>query len=163
MILFVPGQLKATEKQLDYKLFLASNPKQVRQLLNGLQSIAFRMQALEIAHQQLRPHPSERQNPLGPLGDQLREGLQQVFEKWSRCENAEALEEEKRALEQISKDLDHHLGAGMQKHGQDQRADETSQDLYALLGSLRGLVRTIAQTQKTLKTFNWSQWTVARF
>jgi hypothetical protein len=162
MVLPAPRQLQATGKQLDHKLFPDNTPEKVDHLLAGIQSVAIRMQALEIAHQRVLRHRFERAEPLGELGAQLRERLHHVFEQWSRGRNAEALDQERVSLEQIWKDLEQHLESKGQA-GPKQASNEASRDLYSLLGTLRGLVRAMARTQDAVQTINWRQWDAARF
>ena len=163
--LMVPAlsQLQLASKHLDYRRFEENDPEKVKRLLDGLQSLGLRFQALEIAHQRLLEHALERAEPLGALGAGLRQRLARVFERWSHGDYAGALEEERAALTRIGKDLEQHLDNRKNADASRTEQDEASQDLYALLGSVRGLVAAMARTQEILLTINWRRWAVTRF
>jgi uncharacterized membrane protein YccC len=156
-------QLQQACKRLDYHRFTDNDPEKVNRLLNGVQSIGYRLQALEMAHQQALEHRLDRVEPLGRLGAELRERLQRVFDRWSRGEKVEALDEEREALRQIEKDLNQHLDELGQAREYTEAESRAARDLYIVLGSVRGLVAAMARTQEVLKTINWRQWAATRF
>jgi len=156
-------ELRQSAKRLDYHRFTDNDPKKVNRLLDGLQSIGYRLQALEMAHQHALEHRLDRVEPLGRLGAEFRERLQDVFEHWSRGEKVEALDEERVALHQIGQDLNQHLDELGRTAEHTEAETRAARDLYVLLGCLRGLVAAVARTQEVLKTINWRQWAATRF
>ena len=163
MVMPVPNQLQAMEKHLDYKLFPDNGPEKVKRLVNRLQSITFRLQALEIAYERVAGHLPELEGALGPQIIDSLERLQLVFKRWARLEYTDPMEDERAALHKLSQDLVQRLDA-RGKPGEPSQPDEGMfRDFYALLGGLRGLVEAMGETQGALREINWDQWAEARF
>ena len=163
MVLPVPGQLQAVEKALEYKLFPENTPDKVKGLVDNLQGIAFRLQALEIAHGRMVSHSPDLMEPFGPLGHQLEERLQRIFETWARFEGSDPLDEERAALQEISHNLEQRLDTWEETGESNLPDDQVSQDLYSMLGGLRGLVGAMEETQNSIRQINWGQWSEVRF
>jgi len=163
MVMPVPNQLQAVEKHLDYKLFRDNGPEKVKRLVNRLQSITFRLQALEIAYDRVAAHLPELVEALGPQIIDSLERLQQVFKRWARLEDTDAMEDERVALHKLSQDLVQRLDAREKPEEPSQTDERELRGFYALLGSVRGLVEAMGETQGSLREINWNQWAAARF
>lgn len=162
MVLPVPRRLQAVEKELDYRLFPDNGREKVQRLLDALQSIAFRLQALELAHARVARRAIEWTEPLVLVARQLRERVQRVFESWSRLECADALDE-RATLQSLDRGLQEYLDASAQRAHPDRRDDDALMDLYAMLGCARGLVKAVAETEAAVTRIDWDQWAEARF
>ena len=163
MVLPVPIQLQKVEKNLEYKLFPDNTPEKVQHLLDSLQSITFRLQSLEIAYDRAALHSPDLMESFSPLGRKLRERLQHVFTGWARFERVDALGDERANLQQISRDLEKRLDTlAYNKDGVGEE-DRMISNFYALLGSLRGLIEAMAETQGAISQINWGQWAEERF
>ncbi len=163
MVVPVPRQVQAEEKKLDYKRFPDNNAEKVKFLQDTLQSIVFRLEALELAHDRVARNSPDLIESLSPLGNQLRERLELVFESWSRFELTDALEVERSNLQKISRELEQRLDARGKMGERHIPDDRVFQDFYALLGSVRGLIETLVEAQDAMRQINWDQWAAARF
>jgi hypothetical protein len=162
MVLPVPIRLQAVEKTLDYTLFPDNGKEKVQGLLDGLQSIALRLQALELANARVARRSLEWTEPLVSLGRQLRERIEQHFERWSRFERADPLDE-RAALQTLARGLEVQLEAIVEGERPDRLDDQALADLYAMLGCARGLIQAAAETERAVNRINWGQWMEARF
>jgi uncharacterized membrane protein YccC len=161
MVLPVPAQLQKVEKNLDYKLFPDNTPDKVKHLIESLQSITFRLQSLEIAHNRVLTHSPDLMKSLNPLRKQLRERLQRVFDSWARFEVTDALGDERATLLEISRDLEKRLDA--LDYNKARTEDRMLRNVYSLLGALKGLIEAMADIQEVINQINWDQWARARF
>jgi hypothetical protein len=163
MILPASAQLQSLEKTLEYKSYPENTPDKVRLMVDGMQSIAFRLQALDIAYMRLVSRSPDRIELFGPLGQQLLEGLQRIFVAWAGFRKIDALEDERAALQQIARELEQRLDARDSSGQSAPRDDQESEDLYLVLGCLRGLIGAMQDTQRSIQQINWGQWAEARF
>jgi DNA-binding transcriptional MerR regulator len=163
MVLPVPAQLQKVEKNLDYKLFPDNTPDKVKHLIESLQSITFRLQSLEIAHNRVLTHSPDLMKSLNPLRKQLRERLQRVFDRWAHFERADALGDERATLLEISRDLEKKFDTLTFNKDKVRTEDRMLRNVYSLLGTLKGLIEAMADTQEVINQINWDQWAEERF
>lgn len=163
MILPASAQLQSLEKTLEYESYPENTPDKVRLMIDGMQSIAFRLEALDIAYMRLVSRSPERIELFGPLGQRLLEGLQRIFAAWAGFTKIDALNDERAALQQIARELEQRLDARDPSGRSAPRDDQESEDLYSLLGCLRGLIGAMQETQRSIQQINWAQWAEARF
>jgi len=163
MVLPVPRQLQAVEKNLNYKLFPHNSPGKVKRLVDNLQSISLRLHAVEIAFSRVIIRFPHLMETLNPLKNEVRGRLQRVFKSWARFEGTDVLEDQRAALKAISRDLEQRLDA-REKTGEPDLTDERApQEFYALVGTVRGLFQAMVETQNVIKQINWGQWAAKRF
>jgi hypothetical protein len=129
----------------------------VERLLTAMQSIAFRLQALELATDRLAQRSVERMEPLIAVGRQVRGHVQDVLEQWSRLERADA-PAQRAAFRELAREVERQLD-----ESEERPDDATLADLYAMLGCARGLVRAVAEAQEPFDAIEWERWTEARF
>ena len=158
MVLPVPNELVKVEKNLDYKLFPDNTPEKIKRLLDSLQSISFRLQTVELAHDRAVTHFPDLMENLSPLRKNLRERVQRVFGSWARFEKTDVLGDEQSTLEQMSRDLEKRLDAI-----DSPMEDGMIRDFYTLLGALKGLIEVMAETREIISQINWEQWATERF
>jgi deoxyadenosine/deoxycytidine kinase len=105
-----------------------------------MQSITFRLQSLEIAHERLFRHSPELPESFIPLSGQVKELLQRVFERWASLEPSDEFEQQRNALQHLSRDLEQQFD--VLETGQDSNRinDQRLADLYTMTGSVRGLI-----------------------
>jgi len=162
MVLPVPRRLQAVVKNLDVKVSPDDPPEKMQRLLNALQSISYRLQALELAYARVGRSSSGLTEPLASLVRQLRERVQHVFDDWTRFERAETLDE--RAAEQsLSRDLEQQLDAAAKSGHGDQLNDQALMNFYGFLGCARGLIEAMTETKGAMNQINWDRWAQARF
>jgi uncharacterized membrane protein YccC len=162
IVLPAPRQLQAVEKRLEYALFPDNSPDKVQRLLSAMQSVALRLQALDLAHARMVRRSVDWAEPVVELGRGVREHVHRIFERWSRLEPADALNE-RDALRQLGRGLEEHLDAEAVHRGDGRLDDESLADLYAMLGCARGLVQAVAETDGAVSAIDWDQWAEARF
>lgn len=163
--MLLPGtrQLHAAQKTLDYKLFPDNDKDKVNRLASSMQDMVFRLQALEIAYDRVAVHFPDLLETLGPLRDETRERIQRVFRSWARLKQADALDDERAAIRKLALDLEERLDAHEKGEELDLTDEQGSEALYALMGTVRGLLQAMAATQKAVGQINWNQWAAARF
>ncbi len=163
MVLPAPAKIQAAAAHLDGKRYPDNPPEIVGRLVDALQSITDRLQSLEIAHRKFSSHASGLPEAFIPIADQMQKVLQSVFKQWARMEPGKAIEQQKSELQQIAHDLlqqFHELNAGS---GQQETGDKLITDLYVMVGSARGLIEAMDNTQLVINQINWHQWATPQF
>jgi hypothetical protein len=158
-----PAKIQAALKKLDYKLYPDNTPEKVQRLHNRVQHITYRLESLERAHERLARHSLEFPESFVPLRGQVRELLERVFEHWARLEGGDEFEQQRGSLEHLSRDLRQQFDALQTSRGRDRLSDRVLTDLYAMLGTVRGLIAAMTRTQMVINQINWQQWATARF
>jgi uncharacterized protein YukE len=160
MVLPVPGKIQAAQKHLDFKLFPDNTPEKVQRLLGSMQSITYRLQALEIAHQRLAQRALEYPESFAQVDSRVRTTLQRMFEGWARLEPHDEFEQQRGSLQNLAHDLKEQFDA---VENRQDSSDQMLTDLYTLLGSVRGLLEAMTDAQSSIDEINWQQWATARF
>jgi len=161
-ILPLPAQLQGIMKRLNYQQFPANGEDRVRNLANNLYSLRNRLLALEASYNTAASESPELLQVLQPLQGDWRRRVHDVFNKWARLEPADDLLDAWRRQPELSLDLQQHLEDLQQ--GRETAVDETGlQNLYALLGSLKGLLESMENLQDSMNGINWAQWSTPRF
>ena len=156
MVLPVPARLRQVEKKLDYTMLPGTGPENVNRLLDALQGITLRLQALELAQDRVARHAGTWGEQLVALGAQLRERVQGVFETWSRLEPVDEAYEGT-AVRELARGLETQLDRASHLD------DDVLADLYTVLGCARGLVEAVAETQAAMRPIDWDRLAEARF
>ncbi len=161
-ILPLPAQLQGIMKRLDYQQFPANSEASVRDLANNLYSLRNRLLALEASYNTAASESPELLQAILPLQGDWRRRIHEVFEKWARLEPADDLIDTWRRQPELSQDMQQHLDE--LQHGRETAVDEAgTQNLYALLGSLKGLLESMEKLQDSMNGINWAQWSTPRF
>jgi hypothetical protein len=163
MVLPGPGKIAAVQPHLDYHLHPDNSPEKVQRLYNSVQGIAYRLQSVEIARDRIARQSSELPESLVPLRSQVRDAVQRVFEQWARFEAVDAFGQQSGSLQNLSRDLQQRLDSLTTDRDSDTISDRVLSDLYTLLGSVRGLIDAMANTQTAINQINWRQWAATRF
>jgi uncharacterized membrane protein YccC len=163
MVLPAPAKIQMAQKYLDYKLYPDNTPEKVQRLLDSVQSIVYRLQSLEIAHNRIARHFSKIPETFVPLRSQIRELLQRLFERWASFELDGQFEQQRGSLQHLSRNLQQQFDALETGRDRDPISDQALTDLYTLLGTVRGLVEAMANAQDTINQINWRQWATTRF
>jgi alkylation response protein AidB-like acyl-CoA dehydrogenase len=150
-ILSSPGQLQAAAKQLVAKRVTGCDDQSIQSLVANLQTITLRLQAAELAQQQLESEDAKWRDHLGPPDKELRDLLQDAFLGLSRFEGLGEEGKLSETLARIFMNLE--------------RADEgaVSVAFHGLLGSIRGLLAAVDDTRETMRSFDWPELSKARF
>jgi uncharacterized membrane protein YccC len=163
MVLPAPAKIQTAQQHLDYRLYPDNPPEKVQRLHDSVQSITYRLESLELAHGRLARDSSELPDSLIILGRQLHELLQGIFAHWARLDPGDEFERRRGSLQQLSHDFQRQFDTLTTDRDRDLVSDQVLVDLYATLGSVRGLIEAMANTQGVINEINWPQWTTARF
>jgi len=161
-VLPLPGQLQGAMKSLDYRQFPANSEDRVRDLAHNLYSLRNRLLTLEASYNRVASESPDLLQAIQPLQGEWRRRVHDVFSKWSRLEPADDLIDAWRSQPELSQDMQEQLDA-LQQDQATAVEDGHAQNLYALLGSLKGLLESMEKLQDSMKVINWSQWSTARF
>ncbi len=163
MILPAPAKVQAAHGNIDDSLYPDNPPEKVDGLIDAMQSIANRMQALEVAQQQFAEDAWQLPSSFTLEMTRLRESLQSVFVQWAKLEPRDAIEHPQAELGQLAVDLEQQFDTLATSRSQHKLDDRLLTDLYAMIGTVRGLVEAMANTQVAIKQLNWQQWATPRF
>jgi hypothetical protein len=86
--------------------------------------------------------------------------VQGIFEHWATLGPGDQFERHRDWLQRFSLELRQQFDALTTDRD---RHDRVLGDLYNMLGSIRGLIDAMANTQAAINQINWPQWTTARF
>jgi uncharacterized membrane protein YccC len=163
MVMPAPAEIQSAQQHLDYKLYPDNTSDNVQRLHDSVQSIAYRLVSLEMAHDRLAHHSADYPESFVRARGQVCDTLQHVFERWASLEPGDAFEEQRGTLQQLSSDLRQQLDALGTSQDRESVSDGLLADLYAMLGCVRGLVEAMADAQGAINQINWPQWAAARF
>jgi hypothetical protein len=162
MVLPAPARLQSLEKHITYSMFPDNERKNVLPMLDALRSVAYRLQALDVARGRAAGASIDWPEPVVSLVRQLRGCMQRLFEHWSRFERCDDVDE-RAAMHQMTRDLEARLDDATSQDHAGQLSDQALIDLYAMLGCARGLICAVARTQTAVARIDWDEWTEARF
>ena len=162
MVASEPARLRALAQKIDYGLFAETDQDKVQRLIEAMQSIVYRLQALEGAHAAGAGHAREAARPIADLGGKLGEVVEQVFQRWSRFETVDDVEARAR-LQKLGRELEAELDAAVSAEGSERFDDEVLADMYATLGCARGLIQAVGDTQGAITRIDWNELAEARF
>ncbi len=163
MVLPAPVKIQTAMKHLDYKMFPDNPPEIVQRLIDAMQSIGNRLQALEIAQQRIAAHAVDLPESFTLVSTGLRDYLQSVLERCGRLEPGEAPKQQRAELRRLTRDLQECFDQLEESRGQDDSDDQLLADLYAAMGSVRGLIDAMDNGQVVISQINWHQWATPRF
>jgi uncharacterized membrane protein YccC len=163
MVLPAPGKIQATQKHLDDGQHPQTSPEKMQRLIDSLQDIVFRLQALEIAHRRIAPRSSEIADSFISHGRQVQEAIRRVFERWAELDQGAEVEKLRDELQQLAVDLERQFSTLEAGNAQDDVDDQMVTDLYTMLGSSRGLIAAMARAQEAMNQINWPALATTRF
>ncbi len=162
MVLPAPAKIQAAQRNLDERLYPDNRPEKVQRLTAALHGISNRLQALEAAHQRFRDD-SQLAEITRFIPSELRESLINVFARWARLEPGDAMAEQQAQLQRLARDLEKQLDILESRRSQRKFDDRFLKDVYALIGTVRGLVDSMTNAQLVINQLNWQQWATSRF
>ncbi len=161
-VLPLPAQLQGAMKRLDYQRFPANSEDRVRELAHNLYSLRNRLLALEASYNTAASDSPELLQAIQPLQGDWRRRIHEVFNKWARLEPADALIAAWRRQPELTQEMQQYLDK--LQHGRETAVDAAgAQNLYALLGSVKGLLESMEKLQHSMNGISWAQWSTARF
>jgi uncharacterized membrane protein YccC len=162
MVLPAPGNIQKAEKGLDYKLYPDNTPEKVQRLRDSMQSIVYRLQALELSHGRISAQSLDVGEPFILLSSKLLETIQRILESWVGFETSDALAEQRNELQKLVAELEQHLDSLEVDSTQDD-TDDPIVTGYTMLGSVRGLIESMAGTQNAMSQINWPALATTKF
>lgn len=150
----LPRELFAVEQTLNYKLFPANTQSKIRYLLDSVQDLAFRMQVLDTLMKQVTTN-----GPIVPLGTELPQQLQQIFQSWVKTTTATGVSEaEWGKIETLYSELEQRLEAYYTESEKPFYNEQMAIDLTALLYGVRSLLDEMVEIDRAIHDINWLQW-----
>jgi uncharacterized membrane protein YccC len=162
-ILPLPVQLQGIMKGLDYQQFPANSEDRVQDLAHNLYSLRNRLLTVEASYNTAVTKSPELLQAIQPLQGDWHRRVHEVFNKWARLEAADDLIDAWRRRPELSQDMRQHLDELQQRQGATGISETGEQNLYALLGSLKGLLEAMNNLQDSMHAINWAEWSTARF
>jgi uncharacterized membrane protein YccC len=163
LVLPALANMKTAQEHLDYKLYPANSPENVQRLYDSLQSVAYRLESLEITQRRIASQSTQVPKSFARLGRQVCETQQRVFERWAGLDPDDEFEKQRVLLQQLSQKIQQQLDDLTSDRDRDQVSDQVLTDLCTMLGSLRGLNEAVRNAQRAMNQINWPQWATARF
>jgi uncharacterized membrane protein YccC len=161
-ILPLPAQLQGIMKRLDYQQYPANSEEKVRDLVQNLYSLRNRLLTVEANYNTAASESPQLLQAILPLQGDWRQRIHDVFNKWAQLQPADNLIEEWRRQPELSRDMQQHLET-LQPGQETATGARAVQNLYALLGSLKGLLESMERMQHGMNAINWAQWSTPRF
>lgn len=157
-------KLSKAQAKLEYQRFPDNSPELVQQLHDGVQSITDRFLSLEQNYRTIARCTTELPDSLARTSDEAWALLGAVFRNWERVVQGDDTEQTRGSFAGVRDELEQELAA-METGGGDgaTMSDETRRDVYTFVGSMRGLVSSMGNTQRAIDHINWRQWATPRF
>lgn len=163
MLLPAQRSLQAAQKALNYKRLPDNSSEKMKGLLSTLQQLIFRLQSLELAFDRVSDIYPDLPEEINPLKKDLRQSVARIFKSLVRFQQADTLPDQRAALQKIAEYLEAQLDAHEKDVASPLSDNHVSEALYALLGSVRGLLQTMVTTSEAVSQINWDRWAVSRF
>lgn len=155
----IPFELRTIEKTLNYRLFSENTQCKVHCLIDSVQSIAVRMRVLEELMERVAKNAS-----ITPLGTELPDLLQKLFERWTKATAVAGVSEEERgAIQVLYHALEQRLEEYHAEAGTLSYNERLAMDLTALLGGVRGLLDAMMDMDQSIGGIHWQHWAEAHF
>ena len=163
LVLNAPAKILDIKRKLNFKLFPDNPQSKVQKLSDGFQDIAFRLQALEFAYSRLATHSCTIPDSIKPVIYQILGLLKSVFEHWGDFEPVDQFEGQLTEVSCLNQQIEQRFNELLNESGQSQTGDSIDAELYAIVGTIRGLKESMASVQVVINEINWSQWSRVRF
>ena len=105
----------------------------------------------------------DRLQAVHSLHGEWRRRIQDVFTQWAHLQPAHVQINVWRSQPELSQDLQQRLDELQRRHGEGAVDDTGMQNLYTLIGSIKGLLQAMEELQESMQQINWNQWAAARF
>jgi uncharacterized membrane protein YccC len=162
-VLPLPLQMQAAANNLDHELFPDNTEDKVRHLLDCLYSLRARLQALDMTFDRTAGESAGLLQDIHPLHGEWGRRIPAVFRQWARLRPADSLIHAWRDQPELARDLEQRLVELQNTRAAGEFDAAGLQNLYALTGSIKGLLEAMEALQASLQQINWNQWAVARF
>ncbi|MEN8132421.1 MAG: hypothetical protein ABFS45_20025 [Pseudomonadota bacterium] len=162
-ILPVSTQLLSVEKNLDYLLFPDNTPEKVQHLVDNLQSVRLRLQALEATYTAAESESPELMRSLDSLNEKWRKRIRSELEKWAQLEQPDNLIKDWSTRSILSQEMEQRLGKLQQDKDLNEVDTLALRNIYAVIGSAQSLLDAMKELGDSMKQIKWNQWAAARF
>ena len=162
-VLPVSARLPDLEKKLDYDRFPDNTPEKVQLLVDGLQSIRWRLQNLDLTYDRAARESPELMQAIAPLNETWRTHVQDLLQKWSRQVATGDTVNDKAMSTDVSMPLLQQLDDLRKSRTMDDLDDRALQHLYAVTGSTQSLLEAVRRLGDSMTQINWHQWSAERF
>ena len=157
----VPQKLGAWARCIDTKFLSDTSPQQIQAMVSGLQSLSFRVQALD----------KERDKPQSPfLVKELFEDVhtwclrsKETFEHLSADPTSGEQAVFQMKLAQIMEQMDKRIKETLDQSDKGSLSSQDGENFYRLLGAYRGLSEAMVEYAGTSGGIDWAGWRQERF
>ena len=158
-----PGELRAVEGTLDYSRLPSYAQARINHLLDSIESVSARLHMVSTLIEKITVNTSSIQPATTPIGVELPQQLQRVFERWAMTTKSAVVSEEERGeIIKLYNELEKRIEIYYAQAGSPTYSEQMGSDLIALLGGMRGLLDAMAETDGVIHEIHWSQWVEAR-
>ena len=162
-VLPVSARLPDLEKKLDYDRFPDNTPEKVQLLVDGLQSIRWRLQNLDLTYDRAARESPELMQAIAPLNETWRTHVQDLLQTWTRQVAAGDTVNDKAMSTDVSMPLLQQLDDLRKSRTMDDLDDRALQHLYTVTGSTQSLLEAVRRLDDSMTQINWHQWSAERF
>lgn len=154
-----PARARAATQNLDCKQYPDDTPQKVQQLVNAMQNVANRLQALEISHQRFVAHTDVGLSPFNGEVDGVRIYLKKMSETCARLDATTVFRDPQTELMRLSTKLQKQVDRLPFGLGQHPTQDPVLANAYAMLGAVRGLVEAMGTAHLAISQIHWARFT----
>jgi uncharacterized membrane protein YccC len=157
----IPARLGQLSHVIDFTIFSPSSQDQIKALLASVETLKFRIHAVDEAHRQARSEPL-----LATLRDDIaawRVSLAKQLEELGNITGSGAQQDPSRRLQVGLAKVEARMEETLSSPNGEQISDESFSNVYRILGSYRGLAEAIAEFVRISNSMDWSRWREARF
>ena len=157
----LPAKLAAWGGQIDKKKFPSTSNQQILDMLANLQTLSYRIEALEEEHTSLQSDMLSK-----ALRDDMHEWriiIEKSFRKLSAHPEAESADDLRAQLSARLSKLNTRIEATLGSIEQGQISAQESSNFYQLLGSFQGLSQAVIAYADTADNIDWEQWREEQF
>ena len=164
MIQAAPAQAGIAAKGLDYDQLEGCTPEQVQALVQGMQSVALRLRALEFGVQDISHLSPRLEVSFESLSNRLRSHAANLLRIWQDSGRGQDSEREMAELRKALEDLEHEIDQPENEDREDAGRRTTSlARAYSMLGNIQLLLESLTSTRNALDEIDWKQMALARF
>ncbi|WP_428353961.1 FUSC family protein [Methyloprofundus sp.] len=158
-----PGELSRVERTLDYSRLPADAQERINHLLDSIESVSARLRMVKVLIEKITVNTSFIDPATTPLGVELPQQLQRVFERWAMATKSAVVSGEERGeINKLYNKLEERIDMYYAQAGSPAYSEQMGTDLIALLGGVHGLLDAMAETDSVIHEIHWSQWVEAR-
>jgi len=157
----LPAKLEAWGKSIDSRLFPNTSQEHIGHLVTSLQSIVYRFEELQSSKRSSQFNQTTAVQFVADL-KKWAEELELTFERWSEQPDASGDDRRRQQINAWLPAFERRTEESLLRSGKD-IPEEARENLYCLLGGLRGLSKATMNYARVRHHVDWDQWREERF